>query len=936
MLAVKVFNFIIGNGGYSTVSNILKHPSPLAGEFSVFEVGNWLRTQSETDNRFVLFQNQHGRILGVRIDFKKRLCLQYCTTGSCRSKNKCKFWHICKTYIEGSCKGDCGASHDFHDEENVEKTNELGFEAKANGVIRSMVAGSLPQICLKYLRNECWAYNCPYLHVCTNAVRASTCGCGCPLFHDFADPHNRTILKHYGLMPPQPSAKVDVVKCNVIIPKKQKSVQNSCVSGSIGPMSAGDSRLFQGKLPSQSGIKELMAVDTADAGETFRTKVFNYMCNRGGFALLSELIKHPSPLAKKFLGQEAAAKFFIQSHSLVDSKYRLAVMENCDGDSAVRVDLRRKICLNYFRKGTCGSGSKCKFWHICKGYIEGKCKSTCEQGHSHDFFDADNEAKTKEEGFEVHASGTVRKIVYWSLPHVCPMYLSNGCNAVRCSFLHVCANAAQGSPCQCVLSHDLVDVHNKAVLQRYGLVPSKTLRMEIVHCNILIPKLLGSGVNVKAVSSLHLKDDPQVPQDKEQTGSSKVRKKGKCKKRSKKGSNQQEKQQKESGDSEEEQSDWENNEDKLKPDFYSRIKFEEDHIPRTAQQKEVRVDHSSTARAGSQVMPSSLNVFHENLIDLSDDLFPDMQGVDSSLDDLWSLDSKPLSQLDEIFFDDWLSPEAAESLSQDSTFLLSNPIGPTESHLEGSNENRVFDCVCKEFSCRVPFAVISKRQELFSPEVLDIAEWFRARPNKFMLTEKSNGETDEVRAYSPRARLCVRYLSTKDGCRNPKCFRFHVCKHYIANGKCPFGKKCSFSHSHSLQSQHNKKVTRALKFRGFSEEQLRLLLAASMPEVCQDFNNQSCQRGAKCLGIHICKGFVMRRCKNGDQCPFGHQAALQSEHATVVLSKYKLTKVPLGAICSMLLVRKEHATAAANKTVAGKFTLYPGISGVKQCFFSPM
>lgn len=147
---------------------------------------------------------------------------------------------------------------------------------------------------------------------------------------------------------------------------------------------------------------------------------------------------------------------------------------------------------------------------------------------------------------------------------------------------------------------------------------------------------------------------------------------------------------------------------------------------------------------------------------------------------------------------------------------------------------------------------------------------------------------------------------TKQGCKDPKCFRYHVCKHYLANGICPLGKKCRFSHSHNLKSSHNTHITKQLRLNSFSEEQLRVLISASVPEVCLDYNKPSrgCERGLRCIGIHICKYFVMGNCRKGDDCPLSHQNSLETPHSKLVLERYNLTKVPPRAVFSALLIRQ--------------------------------
>ena len=130
---VKVFNFISGSGGVLELSNLLKNPSPLAKKSTETELILWFQTQKDLDpnNRLVLVRNQRDEAVGVRIDLAKQMCLKYSTEESCKSGSRCKFWHLCREFLEGTCKGNCGRSHNFHDEDNKAKTVELGFEGKA-------------------------------------------------------------------------------------------------------------------------------------------------------------------------------------------------------------------------------------------------------------------------------------------------------------------------------------------------------------------------------------------------------------------------------------------------------------------------------------------------------------------------------------------------------------------------------------------------------------------------------------------------------------------------------------------------------------------------------------------------------------------------------------------------------------------------------------
>jgi len=94
--------------------------------------------------------------------------------------------------------------------------------------------------------------------------------------------------------------------------------------------------------------------------------------------------------------------------------------------------------------------------------------------------------KTSELRIEKHSNGTVRNIVAWSLPQVCKLYLSNECKSDKCPYLHVCCKVVRGSLCDCALSHNITDSHNKKILKQYDLVPHQFVRIAFVRSSLLV------------------------------------------------------------------------------------------------------------------------------------------------------------------------------------------------------------------------------------------------------------------------------------------------------------------------------------------------------------------------------------------------------------------------------------------------------------------
>ena len=173
---------------------------------------------------------------------------------------------------------------------------------------------------------------------------------------------------------------------------------------------------------------------------------------------------------------------------------RLVVLyKDQDGNpTGGRIDLRRKICSQYLDTGFCHPPEGyCALWHICKRFIEGDCDGKC--GRSHNFHDKDNRKNTTEAGLENFPSRLIRNVVAYSLPQVCLLYSKSECKTSACPYLHICLSVVRKTTCECFMSHNLLDQHNKMILERYNFsdchsiwFKSERLR-DFVLCNIIHP-----------------------------------------------------------------------------------------------------------------------------------------------------------------------------------------------------------------------------------------------------------------------------------------------------------------------------------------------------------------------------------------------------------------------------------------------------------------
>ena len=98
VLFQKVHNFIRGSGVLLNYQVLFRCPAPLGSRKSEPESRlKWLKSRTE----FVFVNDHNGEEKGVRINLRKKICQQYAVKGSCRrNQNKCKNWHICKSFIE--------------------------------------------------------------------------------------------------------------------------------------------------------------------------------------------------------------------------------------------------------------------------------------------------------------------------------------------------------------------------------------------------------------------------------------------------------------------------------------------------------------------------------------------------------------------------------------------------------------------------------------------------------------------------------------------------------------------------------------------------------------------------------------------------------------------------------------------------------------------
>ena len=186
----------------------------------------------------------------------------------------------------------------------------------------------------------------------------------------------------------------------------------------------------------------------------------------------------------------------------------------------------------------------------------------------------------------------------------------------------------------------------------------------------------------------------------------------------------------------------------------------------------------------------------------------------------------------------------------------------------------------KEYDGTVSFELISKRQDLFPNICADIAKWFEARKQSF-LVRKKKGTIFQVSVLCRKARFCF-----KRKCSQNDCPYFHVCREYIA-GFCRRGGRCQ--RNHSFQYDKDRNLISKLNLDGLTEEHLRKVFQLSLPQVCLDYNNGCCTKGLSCSQVHICKDYVRESCEDEEAgCGLRHESAFANAHTVSILQNFGL------------------------------------------------
>ena len=504
VLQTKLFNFICGSGGFVDLTVLLKSSSPLGSRKSEESAKKWLESRQGPRAGFACVKDQNGEIVGVRVDLRKKVCYRYATKGICRFRRRkqgnCKYWHICKTFVEGRCDDFCELSHDFYSDDNWEIAEDLDLpEYKySNGAMKKIVSWSLPQVCELYQRNECTWSQCPYIHVCAQFIEESSHS-NCGLSHDLEDSHNFMILERYDLVPPSQVININFVRSNVLILEEQKRINLrskilvheeqqvgdllnykmpraasiSCIPTEIEPETM---HLKSNMLRASAAVTSQASLPSSQTRSVPSTpcfltewRVFECLCKEYGSSASIQNIAGRKDLFPQ--GVESAVRWF---REMTQGSF-LITRGNQGTITGVRAfSARARICVSYNENGRCHR-SDCSFLHICRDFVTDSCSNGVTCPLNHHFHNQRDEAFLTRIKLDQFTEQQLQQLVLSSTPRICVEYNNGICNrGDDCNRIHMCCGHIRKCCVdmkECGLDHEeaMDTKHTQAVLGRYLL-----------------------------------------------------------------------------------------------------------------------------------------------------------------------------------------------------------------------------------------------------------------------------------------------------------------------------------------------------------------------------------------------------------------------------------------------------------------------------------
>lgn len=157
--------------------------------------------------------------------------------------------------------------------------------------------------------------------------------------------------------------------------------------------------------------------------------------------------------------------------------------------------------------------------------------------------------------------------------------------------------------------------------------------------------------------------------------------------------------------------------------------------------------------------------------------------------------------------------------------------------------------------------------------VSELHAFLLQHPRSFVLRDSEHGPTVSAKT---DLFLCPRHSNKAGSCEDERCNGLHICVFDLLSGKCRHGERCYFGHD--LDTLHNLRVLQDNMVGNLNIRELRTLLAlpasrtgVTQPRVCRYYNCKlGCAKGLKCYSFHVCKCYVLKRCKFAARCKRNH------------------------------------------------------------------
>ena len=850
VLQAKLFSFICGNGGFVDLADLLKSSSPLVSRKCEESAKKWLERRQGPWAGFACVKDKNGEIVGVRVDLGKKICHRYATQGVCRlrrcKQGNCKYWHICKTFVEGRCNEFCELSHDFYSDDNWEIAEALNLpdDKYSNESMKKIVSWNLPQVCELYQRNECTWSECPYIHVCTQFIKGSSHS-NCFLSHDFEDSHNFTILEKYDFIQSSQEVNIDFVRFNVLIVEDQKRINTAFVSSDPASEQNQPSSLFT------AGIREeIDQVNTAQVPQilVLEEQQVDESVNR----------KMPRAASINFLPAESALETtrlksnMSRTSNAVDSQTSLSSSQRINtavvgSDPASEQNQLSSLFTAEIREeiDQVNTARVAQILVCEEQQVDELLNCKMPRAASINHLPTENALETTRlKSNMLTASAAVDSQTSLS-------------SLQRINTAVVGSNPAseQNQPSSLFTAgiREEIDQVNTAQVAQI-LVCEEHQVDELLNCKMPRAASINHLPTENALETTRLKSNMLTASAAvdSQTSLSSLQRINTAVVGSNPASEQ-------------------NQPSSL---FTAGIREEIDQV-NTAQVAQIlvceeqQVDESVNRKIRRA---ASTNDLPAESASEKTPLKSNMLTTSTAVDSQTSLPSSQTLEVSEF------------KSSVPSTHCL-------------LTERRVFECLCKEYGSSASIQDIAGRKDLFPKGVESAEEWFREMTRgSLLITRGSQGTIAEVSAFSARARICVSY-NENGKCHRSDCSFLHICKGFVT-GSCSNGERCLRKHH---LNDRDKAFLGRIKLDQFNDQQLRQLVLSSTPRICVEYNNGVCDRGDDCNRIHMCCGHIRKCCSAKSICGLDHEEAMDTKHTQAVLRRYLLHNVEKREAIAMIL-----------------------------------